>query len=208
MIQIKDCEEPLVDIQKLIPDLVINLEPVRLKVEKSAFLRQTIAHMLKKARESLPEGYTFIINDAWRPVDVQKRYFDWRLKMFKERHPDWDEKKIVKETSKYVAPYKGKKASGHLTGASVDLRLFKNGKKVPMISSKLTFQENASSFPKKLPKYLQKNREILFEVMSKAGFTNYPKEYWHWCYGDYMWAKLNKKNKAIYGVVNNPKINP
>jgi D-alanyl-D-alanine dipeptidase len=39
--------------------------------------------------------------------------------------------------------------------------------------------------------------------MSRAGFTNYPKEYWHWSYGDVMWAELNNKNTAIYGVIEN-----
>ena len=54
---------------------------------------------------------------------------------------------------------------------------------------------------KKLPNYLRKNRQVFFDVMKKAGFSNYEKEFWHWTYGDYYWAKRNKKPFAIYGPV-------
>lgn len=203
-IQIIDNKEKLVDITKFIPGLKINIEKRRLKKEGGVFLRESVAKMLKNAHDSLTEDYNFVINDAWRPSEIQKGYFEHRLKYFKEKYPELTDKKAFALTSKYVAPYKGKKASGHLTGAAVDLRLLKNGRKLPMISKKLDYKTNASSKGKKLPNYIQKNRKLFFEIMQKAGFTNYPKEYWHWCYGDYLWAKLNKKDKAIYGITNKP----
>jgi zinc D-Ala-D-Ala dipeptidase len=60
---------------------------------------------------------------------------------------------------------------------------------------------SAKSFQEKLPQYIQKNRSIMFTALKKAGFSNYPKEYWHWSYGDIWWAKRNKKKTAIYGVI-------
>jgi D-alanyl-D-alanine dipeptidase len=36
--------------------------------------------------------------------------------------------------------------------------------------------------------------------MTKAGFINYPKEYWHYSYGDVMWAELTGSTTAIYGI--------
>lgn len=88
-----------------------------------------------------------------------------------------------------------------MTGAAVDLRLMKNGRKMPMKSKKLSYQENAQSVQPKLPKYIQRNRQIMFRALKKAGLTNYSQEYWHWSYGDIQWAKRNKKKKAFYGVV-------
>jgi len=41
----------------------------------------------------------------------------------------------------------------------------------------------------------------MFKVLEKVGFVNYPKEFWHWSYGDIYWAKIKKK--AIYSILNN-----
>lgn len=146
---------------------------------------------------------TFIISDAWRPQYVQEEITKWFIKHFSKKYPGWSKDKVIKEIEKYVAPSKGKYASGHVTGGAVDLRLLKNGRKIPMESSKLTYQENAKSFQPKLPQYIQKNRNVMFAALKKAGLSNYPKEYWHWSYGDIWWAKRNKKKTAIYGVVKN-----
>ena len=201
MIRIKECGEPLIDIKKLCPDLVINLGSLRMKKEKTAYLRKTVAEMICQAKKYLPEDMTFIINDAWRPRYVQEEIFQQFIKHFKKRFFSWTASQIIKEVEKYVAPSKGKYASGHMTGGAVDLRLWRNGKKIPMNSSQLSYQENAKSFQSKLPAYMQKNRQVMFEALQKVGLSNYPKEYWHWSYGDTWWAKRNKKKVAIYGVI-------
>ncbi len=202
MIQIKECKEPLVDIKKLCPDIIIDLGTKRMQREKTAYLRKKVAEMICRAEKELPEGTTFIIGDAWRPKYIQKERINWFINYFSKKYPNWSKKKILNEVEKYVALSEGKYASGHMTGGAVDLRLWKNGRKIPMKCSKLTYQENAKSFQPKLPRHIQKNREIMFNALKKAGLSNYPKEYWHWSYGDIWWAKRNKEKIAIYGVIN------
>jgi D-alanyl-D-alanine dipeptidase len=41
----------------------------------------------------------------------------------------------------------------------------------------------------------------LIENLEKAGFVNYPAEWWHWSHGDRYWAVVTKNNFAIYGCV-------
>ena len=41
------------------------------------------------------------------------------------------------------------------------------------------------------------NRRLLYNVMTEVGFTNLPSEWWHFDYGDGMWAQL-KNGNAIY----------
>lgn len=197
MIKIIDCKEPLVDLNKNCPGLVTKLDYRR----KIFYLRKTVAKMVCQAKTYLPRGITFIINDAWRSQQIQKEIFESFIKKAQKMYPKAANEKIIRFAKKYVAPFKGKYASGHLTGAAVDLRLFKNGRKLPMISKKLTYQQNALSNQTGLPKYIQNNRQIMFEALKKAGLSNYPKEYWHWSYGDIQWAKRNKKKIAIYGVI-------
>lgn len=46
----------------------------------------------------------------------------------------------------------------------------------------------------------RKNRRMLYNVMTAAGFTNLPSEWWHYDYGDNMWAQLTG-GKAIYAGI-------
>ncbi|MDO8669661.1 MAG: M15 family metallopeptidase [Candidatus Buchananbacteria bacterium] len=201
-IKIVECGEPLVNIKKYCPKIVIELDKYRIKSEKNVYLRKTVAQMINCALTYLPDDMTFIIRDAWRPQSVQENIFQNFFKHFSKKYPTWSKARIIREISKYVAPARGKSASGHMTGGAVDLRLIKNGRKISMNNRHhLTYQENAQSIQTKLPKYLQKNRQLMFNALLRAGLSNYPKEYWHWSYGDIQWAKRNKKTKAIYSVI-------
>jgi D-alanyl-D-alanine dipeptidase len=44
------------------------------------------------------------------------------------------------------------------------------------------------------------NRRLLHNTMTDAGFVNLPSEWWHFDYGDQLWAWANKKDHAIYGA--------
>ena len=44
-------------------------------------------------------------------------------------------------------------------------------------------------------------RLLLKAVMTQAGFQRHPGEWWHFCYGDQMWAWLSEATTAIYGRV-------
>ncbi|MBQ7252055.1 MAG: hypothetical protein IJS32_05580 [Kiritimatiellae bacterium] len=37
-----------------------------------------------------------------------------------------------------------------------------------------------------------------------AGFANYPAEWWHFAFGDRLWAACRGKRRAIYGPVEAP----
>jgi len=200
---IKDCGEPLVDIMSVCPSLVLDIESSRLKIEKSAYLRETVAKMLYRAKRLLPDGYTFVINDAWRPKSVQQRYFQYYVHKFEREHLNWSQTKINGEAGRFAISPKDEMHAGHLTGAAVDLELYKNGRRVPQKSLKIPFSETALTNQTNMASYIIQNRKILCDAMTKAGFTNYPSEYWHWSYGDVTWAELNKKDTAIYGVIEN-----
>jgi D-alanyl-D-alanine dipeptidase len=44
---------------------------------------------------------------------------------------------------------------------------------------------------------IRENRRLLYHVMTAAGFTNLPTEWWHYDYGDRFWAYY-KGQDAIY----------
>ena len=50
------------------------------------------------------------------------------------------------------------------------------------------------------------NRNLLLDVMSYAGFTQLPTEWWHFSYGDQIWAVENSLSAEVlinakYGVI-------
>ncbi|HHD92155.1 MAG TPA: hypothetical protein ENL06_00845, partial [Candidatus Portnoybacteria bacterium] len=94
MINIKECNEPLVNIKKVYPDLIINLGQERMKKEKTAYLRKSVAEMICRAKKELPKGITFIINDAWRPQYVQKEIMKRFIEYFIGKHPDWSKSRV------------------------------------------------------------------------------------------------------------------
>ena len=117
-------------------------------------------------------------------------------------HPDWDEKKIYDEASKYVAP--PEITPPHSTGGAVDLTLAKDGMELDMgtrMNADPEESQNACfTAATSISGMAKANRKILIDVMTSAGFVNYPTEWWHWSYGDRYWAYVTKQLNAIYGA--------
>ena len=44
------------------------------------------------------------------------------------------------------------------------------------------------------------NRRLLYWVMTEAGFANNPTEWWHYSWGDQLWARLMGRPHAHYGA--------
>ena len=44
------------------------------------------------------------------------------------------------------------------------------------------------------------NRRLLHWVMTQAGFAGHPDEWWHFSYGDQLWAALTGAPAAVYGL--------
>lgn len=206
MIRLHDNNEPLVDVRMYCPSVKIALDKERLKKEKTAFVRRSVAKKLQKAQKLLPTGMYFVVRDAWRPAYVQAKIFFWFLERGAKLFPKFTKAQIkhaIENT--YVAPWKGKKASGHMTGGALDIRVIDaRGRKIPMVTKKLSYTENAAPEHPKLPAYLKRNRMILRIAMAGAGFSNHHAEYWHWSYGDYYWAKRGKKKKTLYLPIADP----
>ncbi len=189
------------DLSSVCEKIKINLEPSRLKTEKSVFLRKTPAFMLASAEKLLPDGIYFCINDAFRPISVQQKYFNQYMNKFRKLYPEYDESKLRKLTAKFVIDPNDIQRAGHLTGGAIDLVLAKNGKSLPMKSLSLSFEKRSMTSIDQKNDYINNNRVLLNSVMTQVGFVNYANEYWHYSYGDYMWAESTNNKTAIYGQI-------
>lgn len=160
----------------------------------TAFLRKEVADRLLQASKNLPRGYRLKIFDAWRPYAVQKSLYDEYFNRLKEENPTLAEEELHKKARTFVSfPDKTEKASYvHSSGGAVDLTIVdENGVELDMGTpfDDFSAQSLTSALEKTDGEEMAKgNRRLLYGAMIKAGFTNYPSEWWHYDFGDLFWA--------------------
>ena len=176
---------------------------------KECFVREEVLPMLIKAQQNLPKGYTLRIWDAWRSFDLQQELYDFYSGML-IRNLNLQDKSIEDQKqvlSNYVSiPVRDKFLPPlHATGGAVDVTLVDaDGNEVDMGTEFDEFSEKTTTdyFEHIGPVYneIRDNRRILYNAMIDAGFTNLPSEWWHYEYGDRVWAYYNAKPALYEGV--------
>lgn len=174
---------------------------------KDCWARESVVEHLKKARDLLPDDVEFMIYDAYRPICVQQRLWNYYRRSVMNRHPEiQDDKELDKMTSFYVSKpsYDIMKPSLHNTGGAIDLTLVRNGEELDMGCKFDDFSHRAwtNHFEPSYPDgekngIVMNNRRLLYNVMTAAGFTNLPSEWWHYGYGTKFWGYFTG-NEALY----------
>jgi D-alanyl-D-alanine dipeptidase len=135
-----------------------------------------------------------------RSLSLQKKRYLWAYGNLKKKHPHWNPEKLRDETSKCVAPLDI--IPPHSTGGAIDLSIIgPDGRQLDMGTHLGRFNETTHTNSNKISGLARKNRNLLIKVMTRAGFINYPTEWWHWSYGDQYWAAALKKKSSIYGGI-------
>ena len=199
-VKIEESGEKLVDVRQECPEILIH--PLLGKTDTKPLVRKTIARMLNSANSYLPQGIVFMVRDAYRSLDTQRRIYSSFKRKFKRENPAWSQARLKEETNKFVADPQGLIPGGHTTGAAVDVTLayVKNKKRLAMKTTKLSYQEQ-TSLDSMVPRHIRKNRKLLYDATIKAGFVNYPNEWWHYSYGDVFATARQGGKIAIYGAV-------
>ena len=163
-------------------------------------IRTYIYQMILNAKSYLPEGYYFKIYEAYRPLEEQKKLWHEVVQKIKNERPDLDpeSEEFVDICDTFCAnPYR--QGSGHQSGAAIDVALCdKNGNDFDMGGVVRGFSETAD-FECEVSIEARKNRTILKNALEQVGFVNYPAEWWHYSFGDRLWAKLTGSKIAIFG---------
>ena len=172
-------------------------------------MRYGVWQKLKLAQSYLPEGYCLKIYDAWRPYEVQYALYTQYCNKLKDENPGLTPGALHELVRRFVSlPVKDVlEGPVHATGGSVDVTIIdKTGKELNMgtafdyfgdMAHTAYFETNNSDNEAK------NNRRMLYHVMTKAGFTNLPTEWWHFDYGN-KFHSFYSGQKAIYGCVFEP----
>lgn len=158
--------------------------------------RQSVAEKLKRVAKQLSkEGLGIYIYELYRTPEQQQ------MKL-QETYNHYGNNSDKDELEKYVRRSTAGVGGGHQTGGAVDLNLC-DSDGIPL--------DMGSEYPIKCPEMVtsyvldptvNERRKLLCSVMHKEGFANYPREWWHFSYGDQLWAAYSYKRYAIYGTLN------
>lgn len=202
-VEIRECGEEMMDLGG--SDFVLEPMYFKWKFSDTEILkaRKGIVERLGKARRMLPRGWNFKIWDAFRTVRTQTILYDDYYARLKAENPAWNEDELAKAVTIFVSfPSRDiHKPAPHNTGGALDLTLIDaSGQEIPMGSEfdEFDYTSHTDYFRDKDARF-HENRMLLKSAMESAGFVNYCEEWWHFSYGDQVWAKETKTDFAIYG---------
>ena len=143
-----------------------------------AYMTKEGLNALSIAAEDLrKQGYRLLIWDTYRPQKAVDNFVEWINNPNDEGdrsfYPELKKSDLLK--GQYIMA-----KSGHTRGSTVDLTLIKkDGSFVDMGGTFDLFSEISHPNYKKLTKEQKKNRKILHDAMTKAGFKGIDSEWWH-----------------------------
>lgn len=178
------------------------------------WLRQGVGAKLQKINaRAAAAGLELYLFDAWRPRGVQAYFHDvWMPQELQKRGVTLSGPALLEEVERYWAAPTDDPASPapHATGAAVDLSLrWKDGELLWMGSlfDDVTPLAHRDRFEKLDDKNLsfsddeaRANRRLLHWLMVEEDFAGHPDEWWHFSWGDQMWAALTGAPAAHYGA--------
>ena len=185
---IKECYEPMVNLTSC-DGLFLS--------DCTMQCRCSVAEKLKKVAKQLSDkGLGIYIYELYRSPEQQQMRLQETYNRYGDKFSDKD------DLEKYLRRCTAGVGGGHQTGGAVDLTLCdSNGIPLDMGSEyPIKCPEMVTSYH--LSSIVNERRKLLGNVMRKEGFANYPGEWWHFSYGDQLWAAYRYKRYAIYGVIN------
>jgi D-alanyl-D-alanine dipeptidase len=182
------------------------------------WLRQTVAEKLGRVNARAGAvGLELFLFDAWRPREVQAYFHDvWMPRELQRRDPTLSGAALIEEVERYwSAPSESAESPApHATAAAVDLSLrWKNGDMLWMgslfddvtaLASRDRFEALAADNFSFSDQEARANRRLLHWLMQEEGFAGHPDEWWHFSWGDQMWAALTGAPVAHYGLATIP----
>ena len=205
-IKIHESQDPLI----VLDDSNFILEPIYynlgLSNDPKIYIRKRVAKKLNKVQGNLKK-YKIKIWDGLRLRLVQNNIYQANYDTMKIKFPEWDKEQLRIYLETYVTSANvSSRIPSHSTGGSVDLTLvyIPTGEELDMGTNFDDFScKSAALFYEinNVDKKIRDNRRILRESMLEEGFTYDDDEWWHFDYGNQIWAYKRDKSYAFYGEI-------
>ena len=146
---------------------------------RKPMLRRSVVHRINCARALLRPPFDLVILDAYRTLDEQRVLLDHYS--------------LGGPTGRFVASVEPDAIRPpHTTGGAVDLTLSWNGKPLGLGTDFDAFIDAAQLHAfEHVEGTIRQLRRILAGCLLQSGFATYEIEWWHWSFGDDVWAYAN-----------------
>jgi len=200
---IRESEEVCVELFEKISkeQIPLCLQPEDSKSTKM-FIRKEVWERIKRAVSYLQKETqgtaTLKITDAFRPLERQRIYFNELMRETQEKQ-GLEGSELWEYVTQFVAD--PNRCPPHSTGGALDCTVthVKTGNDYDMGSPMNSASDASFTWDDHIQMTAQKNRQLLYTAMRKAGCVNLPTEWWHYSYGDQYWAIFEKQKYALYG---------
>ena len=187
----KECNEPLVDVVKH-PKIFHNDDTI----ERPLLLRKNVARKLYKVADSLPDNVYLKIYSVFRSRSLIYNAWKEEEERLMKENPKKNRAELLELVSTKVSSPKVN-MGGHDTGAAIDLSLCDANQQDFDFGTKIKEKHKKVH----LTKEQKENRKMLKDFMTAQNFVNLPGQWWHFSYGDKIWAAYKgKRNGAFYGA--------
>lgn len=201
---IKENNEPLVEIFQTDKIKILNMFPVEYK--PLYFVRKTIAEKLTEVSKKLPSNINLVLIEGYRTMENQENSWKNLFEKLKLENPNLSIEQIEDKVKLVVA--RPNPLANHHCGGAIDVtfcfdneELLDMGTSYPSEPASIEIQKKYPMFSPDISEDQSKNRKILRDAMVEAGFVWYPGEWWHYCYGDRMWAVYTNREECFYGPI-------
>lgn len=198
---IRENNEPLVEIKET---LRLKIGLVKKQYEPSFFVRKTIAEKLIKASRILPEGINLVLIEGYRNIKSQQESWDRKFQKLKQENPAWTDEQVETQVRLFVA--KPAPLANHHCGGAVDVTLVYSdgtlldmGAPYPSEAMGAEWHKKFNMLSSEISSEQKVNRKILRDAMEDQDFVWYPGEWWHYSWGDRMWAVYSNQTECFYG---------
>lgn len=201
---IKESNEPLAEVLESNRVKIINL--FKDNYNPSYCVRNGVADKLIKVFNLLPSNVNLVLIEGYRTLKNQENSWNKLFEKIKSENPKLNNEQIEDKVKLVIA--RPSPLAKHHCGGAVDVTLcFSSGELLDMGTDYLSEPasiEIQNKYPMEclnLSDIQNENRKILRDAMVRVGFVWYPGEWWHYCYGDRMWAVYTGREKCFYGPV-------
>ena len=91
--------------------------------------------------------------------------------------------------------------SGHQAGAALDITLATADRKPLDMGTNMQAFTPLTPTALDVPDTARQNRDLLVDTLAAQGLINYPDEWWHFSYGDRLWAEVTGHTQAFYAPI-------
>ena len=166
------------------------------------YVRLELLKRLEQAANALPQQYQLVIRAGHRPIAVQRRLLKECAADYKRDNPGISDQEALEHARTFVSD-PDITLPPHVCGAAVDVEVkdVSTGKYLDFGSTMNDDNEKSFLYYANLTDQQKANRRMLVEAMLDAGLASCKPEWWHFSYGDQIWAWFYGEERSLYSPV-------